>query len=187
MLSRWSQLHEVGSSHWPGSGFFLYSIPLLYLIGTFLAVCITEPIPKPDVLNPEDCGNMFFRNVGTLRDWTVSQPREPKSEKSVPWKLKKLSLCVCKIMWNYVISGDYTNKFSIVNTLHGRELCSTSRMSEKSFVCVVSKMWVLLIFRCGHVKCSVLYKGDCLRLIICACYLLEVTLNVGLDVLFDNM
>jgi hypothetical protein len=36
------------------------------------------------------------------------------------------------------------------------------------------------------VKCSILNKGDGVRLTICSCYLWEIVLNIGLDVSFDN-
>jgi hypothetical protein len=38
-----------------------------------------------------------------------------------------------------------------------------------------------------YVNCTILYKADCLRLNICACYSWEMALNVGLEVSFDNM
>jgi hypothetical protein len=34
---------------------------------------------------------------------------------------------------------------------------------------------------------GMLYKGDGLRMSICACYSLEMALNIDLDVSFDNM
>jgi hypothetical protein len=37
------------------------------------------------------------------------------------------------------------------------------------------------------VKCSILYRGDGLGLIICACYSWEMVLNIGLDASFDNI
>jgi hypothetical protein len=35
-------------------------------------------------------------------------------------------------------------------------------------------------------KCSMLYKEDGLWLIIYACYLWEIALNIAVDALFDN-
>jgi hypothetical protein len=37
------------------------------------------------------------------------------------------------------------------------------------------------------VNFCILYKENSLRLTICACYLWKMGLNIGLDVLFDNM
>jgi hypothetical protein len=37
------------------------------------------------------------------------------------------------------------------------------------------------------VKCSILYKGDRLRLTVCACYPWELMLNFSFDASFDNM
>jgi hypothetical protein len=55
------------------------------------------------------------------------------------------------------------------------------------FQCIVSILWLLTVFRCGYVKCSTLCQEDGSWLIICAWYSWEMTLNVGLDVSFDNM
>jgi hypothetical protein len=38
-----------------------------------------------------------------------------------------------------------------------------------------------------NMKCSILNRGDGFGLTICACYLWEIVLNVGLDVSFDNI
>jgi hypothetical protein len=45
----------------------------------------------------------------------------------------------------------------------------------------------LKIFWFRHVWCNILYKGDTLELIIYACYLWEIALNVGLDLTFHNI
>jgi hypothetical protein len=47
----------------------------------------------------------------------------------------------------------------------------TRRMnSEVLFQCIVPIVWVLVIFWCGYVMCSVLYNGNCLRLTVHVCY-----------------
>jgi hypothetical protein len=61
------------------------------------------------------------------------------------------------------------------------------RANTLLFQCIVSVLWVLIIFRCRYVKCSVLYKADGLRLTICACYSWQMTLNVSFDASFGNM
>lgn len=38
------------------------------------------------------------------------------------------------------------------------------------FQCIVSFLWAL-IFWCGYVKCNVLYKGNCLQVTSCLCYI----------------
>jgi hypothetical protein len=45
----------------------------------------------------------------------------------------------------------------------------------------VSCLLFELIFLCGYVKCSMLYKVESLRLIIFAHYLWEMALNVDVD------
>jgi hypothetical protein len=45
----------------------------------------------------------------------------------------------------------------------------------------------MIIYLCGYVKCSVIYKGDGFRLNIYACYSWGMALNFGPDVSFDNM
>jgi hypothetical protein len=77
--------------------------------------------------------------------------------------------------------------------------------------CVASILWVLILFSCGCVKCSILYllllllhitraracararvmwtglKGDGLLLAVFACYSWEMALNIGLGASFDNI
>jgi hypothetical protein len=102
----------------------------------------------------------------------------------------KISVTVRWNLWSYFISGHHRNELSTVNTLYECKSCSRSRMSDQSFVSVydiTSLHRFSHIFWCGYVKCSILNKGDDLRLSICACYSWEMALNVGLDVSFDNM
>jgi hypothetical protein len=53
---------------------------------------------------------------------------------------------------------------------------------------LISERFIYLfpsVFSCGYVKCSILYKGDGLRLYLC--YSWELALNVCLDASFGNM
>jgi hypothetical protein len=43
------------------------------------------------------------------------------------------------------------------------------------------------IFCCGYVKCSILYRGNGSQQTICGCYSWEMTLNVDLDLSFENI
>jgi hypothetical protein len=53
--------------------------------------------------------------------------------------------------------------------------------------CIVSILRVLILFWCGYVKRSVLYKGAGLRMTICAGYSCEMALSTSLGVSLDNM
>jgi hypothetical protein len=89
---------------------------------------------------------------------------------------------------HYSTSGNHNNELLSVNTLHERKLCSKSRMSKQVlFECIVSIMWVLIIIWCVYVKCSILSKGDSLKLTLCVCYSWEVALKVDLEASFDNI
>jgi hypothetical protein len=44
-----------------------------------------------------------------------------------------------------------------------------------------------VIFLCGYMKCSILYKGGGSRLNIFVCYLWEMAIKVALDVSFDSI
>jgi hypothetical protein len=77
---------------------------------------------------------------------------------------------------HYVSSGYHSN------TLHEPWLCSTSQTSEQSFISVYRVDSVSIgttLFLCGYVKCSILYKENCLWLTIHACYSWEMALNVA--------
>jgi hypothetical protein len=54
------------------------------------------------------------------------------------------------------------------------------------FPSIMSILWVLIIFWCVCVKCSVLYNGDGLQLTVCGCCSWRMALNVGLDASFDS-
>jgi hypothetical protein len=88
-----------------------------------------------------------------------------KSFVSVRWEL-----------WNYAISGSLSNELSSINTLHEKRLYSRSQ-KVSSLQCIMCVLWVLIIFWCGYVKCSILYKINDLGLIICACYSWEMALT----------
>jgi hypothetical protein len=83
------------------------------------------------------------------------------------------------MLWNYAISG--------YNCMQGSYVVGHERANSLLFQSIVSILWVLIVFSCGYLKCSILYKGNGLQLTVCACYLWEMTLNVGLDALFDNI
>jgi hypothetical protein len=89
-----------------------------------------------------------------------------------------------------------SNEFKGSNRIVGRVIFYPVRVvwkgsSELVFpitcCCVLYVLWVVIILWCGYVRCTVLHKGDGLRLTICACYLWEMTLNLCLRVSFDNM
>jgi hypothetical protein len=86
---------------------------------------------------------------------------------------------------HYANSGCHSNEMSIVSMLYERMSCH-EHASSLFFHCIVSDLWVLTVFWCEHVICSVLYKGDGLRLTTCACYSWEMDLNVGPNVSLHN-
>jgi hypothetical protein len=61
------------------------------------------------------------------------------------------------------------------------------RASSLLFNCIVITLLLLIIFWCGYVRRSILYKGSDLRWIICKCYSWETALNVYLDTSFDKV
>jgi hypothetical protein len=63
--------------------------------------------------------------------------------------------------------------------------CSMSQTSEQSSVSV-HLLRVLIVFYCGCMKCSILYKTCGLELTVCAYYFWEMALDAGLDASFDN-
>jgi hypothetical protein len=63
---------------------------------------------------------------------------------------------------------------------------SYKRTSSLMFQCIVSILWVLVIFWCLYVKC-VYYVGGCLLLKICACYSLQMVGNVAFYASYDNI
>jgi hypothetical protein len=118
------------------------------------------------------------------------------------WIYSNLPLCFCICLsaclsvsifvgviyrLHYTISRFHSNKLSNVNMLHECKSCSRSRTSEMSFVSVYRDWSQSMDNICGCVKCSILYKEHGLQYIICACYSWEMSLNVSLDISFDNM
>jgi hypothetical protein len=88
---------------------------------------------------------------------------------------------------NYVVSGCHSNELSIDHTLHEHGRVIGHERASSLFHCILSMLWVLIMFWCGYVKCNLLWNTDGLRLTVCVCYWWEMALNVAKDVLFDNM
>jgi hypothetical protein len=91
-------------------------------------------------------------------------------------------------LWDHVINVLRQQLMSSVNRFNGSKSCNRSRTSERYYELVYCVYYVSIdnISMWIYMKCSILYKRDTLRLIICACYSLGKALNVGLDVSFDN-
>jgi hypothetical protein len=61
------------------------------------------------------------------------------------------------------------------------------RVSSFLYLCIAYILRVSIIISRGYVKCSILCKGNSLRLTIYAYYLREKSLNTGLDASFGKM
>jgi hypothetical protein len=69
--------------------------------------------------------------------------------------------------------------------IHELQLRSSSRRKAQCFVSVyLANMWLLILFWCGCMKRSMLYKWDGYGLSICACYSCVTAFNVALDISF---
>jgi hypothetical protein len=60
------------------------------------------------------------------------------------------------------------------------------KRASSFYFSVMSILRLLIIFLCGYVKCSMVCKGDGLRLTICVGCSWEKALNVCIDMSFDN-
>jgi hypothetical protein len=70
---------------------------------------------------------------------------------------------------HYAITDYRSNELLSIRTLHDHGLCGRSRKSfHRSFHCIVSILWVLIIFLCGHVKGSILCRRESLQLAVCS-------------------
>jgi hypothetical protein len=63
---------------------------------------------------------------------------------------------------------------------------NTSSQRNEQSLCILSILWILTIWY-GYVNCSILYKEDGLQINICACYSLEMSLYIIVEVSSDNM
>jgi hypothetical protein len=160
-----------------------------------------QRIPPLVSLDFLDRSRYFFLQVApqlSSRGWvdTVPDPLLLRKSGSAGNPTRELWICSQKL-WPL---GD-TNPSIHITKLCKREIyCYRSKnfmnegyvvghVLERSimFQCVVSILWAIIIFLCGYVKRSMLYKGNCLRFTVCACYSWEMALNVGLDASFDKM
>jgi hypothetical protein len=136
-----------------------------------------------DTLYPENLTLTSPTNGGRL----VGIVRSPRSLVYDLWYYVYLCTqfindCMRGITARELIMTSIRTNWLAFTLLHERTLCGRSRR-KKQIICqsFVSVLWLLIIFWFGYVKCSALYEGRGLRLIICSCYLWEMVLNV-LDV-----
>jgi hypothetical protein len=89
---------------------------------------------------------------------------------------------------HYTISGYHSKNCQVLTCCMGVSYEVRSKeASSLLFHCILNTLWAMIIFWCGYVKCDVLYKIDCVWLIIHACHLWEMPINIGLNIPLNNM
>jgi hypothetical protein len=111
--------------------------------------------------------------------------------------------CVCSMFMSFFIHKKFVSVKSIILTTQFHVvIASNSRMLKRCMnICYVIgyERATSPLFQCmfysvitdnilmWNYKVSIMSKGDCLRLTLCACYSWEMAIQVGLDASFDNM